>query len=461
KGSSEPHSSVSYEKVAGVIPPSVTGIGESGDGGTSNPSNEPRNLTLTNTFPCPVVIYNLTLPDEAKKHFEIGWDGPVVVGEGLSAHVATLRLLSVGSDARVSTSITVHTNITTIKIPLCAYNGKLTKYIPPVGGDSWLDFGTLGMGEQRDLFFYVINENPVELRLRGWGSNLTRSAVELMGVEEGNITTIKTRNNMTYSSKSLFLKPRHYAVFRIGVLTPDTEGIFIAESFVQTQFEQIKIPFRLRTADGSLSVVPNTIIFDNAFPGKISQQNLYILSSFGHPMTVKEVKPLPSDKRFSYETSKNSSPILQPGHKSFIGRLVFDPKLECGGECYTGFPLTGKVGQQWVNTLSLTSHVADTDTSLYSSLHTRYLNLSASIFNTSIVLHTSEVHGFHFTAQASLRWPTLSSPSHVTFPLTQVVNTSIKEVYVENPSSMPVVAQILLLHHYPATQQLLSIIQHQ
>lgn len=77
------------------------------------------------------------------------------------------------------------------------------QYIPPVGGDSWLDFGTLGMGDQRDIYFYVINENPVELRLRGWGSNLTRSAVELMGVEEGNITTIKQRNNMTYTSKSV------------------------------------------------------------------------------------------------------------------------------------------------------------------------------------------------------------------------------------------------------------------
>ncbi|XP_064122093.1 transmembrane protein 131-like isoform X5 [Macrobrachium nipponense] len=483
KGAHEPQSSVSYGTVAGVMPSSVTGIVEGGSVVTSNPSSEPRNLTLTNTFPCPVVIYNLTLPEDAKKHFEIGWDGPVVVDEGQSAHVATLRLLSVGSDARMSTSITVHTNITTIKIPLCAYNGKLTKYIPPVGGDSWLDFGTLGMGEQRDLYFYVINENPVELRLRGWGSNLTRSAVELMGVEEGNITTIRTRNNMTYSSKStiwgqgvsgyadnlenegeepkLFLKPHHYAAFRIGVLTPDTEGIFIAESFVQTQFEQIKIPFRLRTADGSLSIVPNTLMFDNAFPGKISQQNLHILSSFGHPMTVKEVKPLPSDKRFSYEPSQNASPTLQPGHKSFIGRLVFDPKVECGSECYTGFPLSGKVGQQWVNTLSLTSHVADTDTSLYSTLRSKYLNLSATIFNTSIVLHTSEVHGFHFTAQASLKWPSLTSPSHLIFPLTQVVNTSIREVFVENPSSLPVVAQILLLHHYPATQQLRSIIQDQ
>ncbi|CAL4187748.1 unnamed protein product, partial [Meganyctiphanes norvegica] len=303
-----------------------------------------RNLTLTNTFPCPVVIYNLTLPEEAEKHFEVGWDGPVVVGEGLSTQVATLRLLSVGTNDRIFTQVTVHTNITTIQIPLMAYNGKLTKYVPPMGGDHWLDFGTLGMGEQRDIFFYVINENPVELRLRGWGSNLTRSAVELMGVEEGNITTIRSRNNMSYVSKSLFLKPNHYAVFRIGVLTPDTEGIFNAESFVQTQYEQIKIPFRLRTADGSLSVVPNKIIFKNAFPGKISQQDLHIFSTFGHPMTVKDVKPQPPDQRFWYESSvgRGGAPVLRPGHQSQVGRLVFDPMAHCHSECYAGFSLAAK-----------------------------------------------------------------------------------------------------------------------
>lgn len=63
--------------------------------------------------------------------------------------------------------------------------------------------------------------------------------------------------------------------------------------------------------------------------------------------------------------------------------------------------------------------------------------------------------------QASLKWPSMCTPPQLTFPLTQVMNTSIQEVFVENPASVPVVAQILLLHHYPATQHLLSIIHHQ
>lgn len=68
-GSSESHSGVSYGTVAGVVAAAGGVVG--GGGGTSNPSSEPRNLTLTNTFPCPVVIYNLTLPEEAKRHFEV------------------------------------------------------------------------------------------------------------------------------------------------------------------------------------------------------------------------------------------------------------------------------------------------------------------------------------------------------------------------------------------------------
>ena len=79
----------------------------------------------------------------------------------------------------------------------------LFQFIPPSGNDEWLDFGTLGMGEQRDLYFYILNENPVELRLQGWGSTLSFGTVVLMGVEEGNLTTLKSHSNVTYSSKSV------------------------------------------------------------------------------------------------------------------------------------------------------------------------------------------------------------------------------------------------------------------
>ena len=62
----------------------------------------------------------------------------------------------------------------------------------------------MGMGEKRDLYFTIINRNPVGVNLRGWGSNLTGSLVELMGVDEGNETQILQRSNFTGMVRNIF-----------------------------------------------------------------------------------------------------------------------------------------------------------------------------------------------------------------------------------------------------------------
>lgn len=69
------------------------------------------------------------------------------------------------------------------------------------------------------------------------------------------------------------------------------------------------------------------------------------MSTFGHPMTVKEVRPQIPDDRYTYEATdedNSSLPTLLPGHESHAGRLAFDPKADCGDECYAGFSLTSK-----------------------------------------------------------------------------------------------------------------------
>ncbi len=71
------------------------------------------------------------------------------------------------------------------------------QFFPGSPSQDLLDYGTLGMGERRDLFFTVVNRNPVTVTLRGWGSNLTGSLVEMMGVAEGNETQILRRTNFS------------------------------------------------------------------------------------------------------------------------------------------------------------------------------------------------------------------------------------------------------------------------
>ena len=125
------------------------------------------------------------------------------------------------------------------------------------------------MNEKRDIFFTLLNENPIPVYLKGWGSNLTGSLVELMGVEEGNETTILERFTFSSMGRQLVIPPNHFMAFRIGILTPtEKEGATNATVYVETNYQKFEVPFRFRVAKGSLHTVPKELIFDPVFPGK-------------------------------------------------------------------------------------------------------------------------------------------------------------------------------------------------
>ena len=139
-----------------------------------------------------------------------------------------------------------------------------------------LDFGTLGMSEKRDIFFTLLNKNPIPVYLKGWGSNLTGSLVELMGVDEGNETTILERFTFSSMPRQLVIPPDHFMAFRIGILTPsDKEGATNATVYVETNYQRFEVPFRFRVAKGSLHTVPRELIFDPVFPGTFLSGNKY------------------------------------------------------------------------------------------------------------------------------------------------------------------------------------------
>ena len=144
-----------------------------------------------------------------------------------------------------------------------------------------IDFGTLGMGEKREHFFTILNKNPVTINLDGWGSNLTGSLVELMGVEMGNETQILQRANFSNMARKLSIPPGHYMVFRISIQTPDEEGLTNATVFIDTDYHFFLLPFRFRVAKGSLHTVPRELIFDPVFP---VSYHFYFQSTVGIPI---------------------------------------------------------------------------------------------------------------------------------------------------------------------------------
>ena len=91
-------------------------------------------------------------------------------------------------------------------------------------------------------------------------------------------------------------------------------------------------------------------------------------------------------------------------------------------------------------------------------MHTLYNRLREAInpsssFNITLNLDTNQVRGFLFKARASLVWPRVlgGQPGSelVQFPLTQVGNSSFRDVILNNPSQQALYFHLVPLSAYP------------
>lgn len=409
-----------------------------------------RPLNISNTFPVPVVIHSIELQPENQPHFTVIFNSSTVLQPNETKPVVYLKFHPQKSALQLNATLRLHTNVSHFDIPLTCYSGRLTLRLHhAVNNESFLDFGTLGIGNKRSMFFVVINENPIEVVIKQWGTNMTKTLVEL-AVQAENTSTLVGNYNFSSVVRQVGLLPLHYALFRISITAPETEGVFWGEAMIETNHEVLKVHFTMRTAKGSLTSDP--IVFENAFPGKVSSQNLYIHSTFSHSMTVTSVQTVPEDSRFYFEVTQNASPVLQPRSKNWAGKLYFDPRRECKQKCYSGLPTGTTEGHQWLSGLSLPSDVGDADLELFQSIHGRWLALQEDrkhIVNMTLKVDTSEAQGFLMEAQVLFHWPKLSAKNVLKFPVTQVGNLTVRQLTLENPSSLPVLVQVLPLFMYP------------
>lgn len=118
------------------------------------------------------------------------------------------------------------------------------------------------------------------------------------------------------------------------------------------------------------------------------------------------------------------------------------------------FVISFSVGSHWLDVLGLPIHAQDTDLVLLNIRYNRYLALTdggSSVWqNLTLRLDTTEVRSHMFQARVRLTWPKLLSSlqdgftAAVTFPVTQIGNTSYKELVLRNPSSEVVIIQLAL-----------------
>ena len=106
------------------------------------------------------------------------------------------------------------------------------------------------------------------------------------------------------------------------------------------------------------------------------------------------------------------------------------------------------------------SSTSETDVGLITNLWSRLRSAvsPSSSFNITLNLDTNQVRGFLFKARARLVWPKMTPAAleRLVFPLTQVGNSSVKEVALTNPSEEPVLIHLVPMTNYPNIDVLLN-----
>lgn len=145
----------------------------------------------------------------------------------------------------------------------------------------------------------------------------------------------------------------------------------------------------------------------------------------------------------TYEfTEKDEFPEILPNIETDIGRLYFDSKNICDGECYTGLKaFENPIGIKWMDTIVDYSSHRKLDNELLTERMILYKKMKSKTKTISFKLATNQIRKFEFNATIDFIWPKLI-PETINFPVLQIGHEVIKFITINNPSD-----QLVILHY--------------
>ncbi|VDM37502.1 unnamed protein product [Toxocara canis] len=422
-------------------------------------------VSLTNNLPFGVAIWNISLGANARKSFVAKLLSRVVtLGPGESRPVFWLKYAAKEEDDFAS-HCTLHTNVTTFSVPIVIFNGKLRVTLYSID-QTQFDFGLMDAGDSRSIQFAITNENPVAVKVKQLRNALpSMTSLTLLGIEAGNqivLASTKERNwsHVWQQGMDFTLPGRSVAVFKYTLTAPADRSVLRDAFVIETDFERMTFPVKYSLDEGTVISVPERLSFPRAFPGKMSSQVLQMYSTFKRDMHVLRMSTLSHDPRIFFESfPADNPPVLKAGQLSNLGRVLYMPGATCIDDCYVGMPLHTADGQWFTYGVKLPQNLAEIDSYLYKRLRRKWLAIKAEkryLVNATVIVDTEEVKHVAVPVQGQLVWPRLLTRSVVHFPLTAVGNFTIVNLTLTNPSSLPVVVQLLPLVIYPDAESLVE-----
>ncbi|XP_059515019.1 transmembrane protein 131 isoform X2 [Myotis daubentonii] len=418
-----------------------------------------RPIYLTNTFSFAILIHDVLLPEEAKTMFKVhNFSKPVLILPNESGYIFTLFFMPSTSSVHIDNNILLITNASKFHLPVRVYTGFLDYFVlPPKIEERFIDFGILSATEASNILFAIINSNPIELAIKSWHIIGDGLSIELIATERGNRTTIiaslpELEKSSLSDQSSVILAPGYFAVFRVKLTAKKLEGIHDGAIQITTDYEILTIPVKAVIAVGSLTCFPKHMVLPPSFPGKVVHQSLSIMNSFSQKVKIQQIRSLSEDGRFYYKRLRANKEDLEPGKKSKIANIYFDPGLQCGDHCYVGLPFLSKSEPKVQPGIAMQEDTWDADWDLHQSLFKGWMGIkenSGHKLSALFEVNTDLQKNILSKITAELSWPSvLSSPRLLTFPLTNTNCSSEEEITLENPADVPVYIQFIPLALY-------------
>lgn len=418
-----------------------------------------RPIYLTNTFSFAILIHDVLLPEEAKTMFKVhNFSKPVLILPNESGYIFTLFFMPSTSSMHIDNNILLITNASKFHLPVRVYTGFLDYFVlPPKIEERFIDFGILSATEASNILFAIINSNPIELAIKSWHIIGDGLSIELVATERGNRTTIiaslpELEKSSLSEQSSVILSSGYFAVFRVKLTAKKLEGIHDGAIQITTDYEILTIPVKAVIAVGSLTCFPKHMVLPPSFPGKIVHQSLNIMNSFSQKVKIQQIRSLSEDVRFYYKRLRGNKEDLEPGKKSKIANIYFDPGLQCGDHCYVGLPFLSKSEPKVQPGVAMQEDTWDADWDLHQSLFKGWMGIkenSGHRLSALFEVNTDLQKNILSKITAELSWPSIiSSPRHLKFPLTNTNCSSEEEITLENPADVPVYIQFIPLALY-------------
>ena len=345
-----------------------------------------RELRLTNEFAVPLLLVTAVVDDGDFEVVSFPSDRalhprepapPLTVRFTADLDRLAWSLTMRNSSLPVSTLV-IYTNMSVFAIPLRVYHGGLhvtgtvLERVSSDGGHDeapfaatlspfLMDVGMVGVKDERVLSLNFSNPNPVSVDIRDLqgvspkGTGISIRVVQLVDesgapVEQDGKTSLSALNKLIdrkgkgksadKTPPAASLKPGLTLCLEVRIMSRAEERV--DERFkLWTAYEAVDIRIRYVSMEGSLTVEPARLQLPPAFPGKVVSEAIYATSTYTMPLTITGMKS--SEARFQARlaadvprhahNAHNSTPAtpskvrLQPGVRTLIGHISFDPSL--------------------------------------------------------------------------------------------------------------------------------------